>query len=139
MPIPTTVWLARPGLPEGQRGTLSIEDDTLTFVSDAGQRVPIRGREIERVRRQRGSPVLEVRYRREGEERVALFFFIEPPSLEDRSTTPSPLTMIGIRGMGRMPGMSRLRAANRRLKPVVEAWSKAVREVAARQEGSTAT
>lgn len=128
MPEPTTVWLSRPDLPEGRRGTLTLQDGTLTFAADPGGRTVVRGAQVRRVRRLRGSPVLEVRYEGEGEDRILLLYFAEPPSPDSPPRPLGPVGFLGLRGMSRMQGMHRLRTANRRLKATIDRWAEAIGE-----------
>lgn len=125
MPKRTIAWLWRPGEPTERRGTLALEEGTLTFQADDGDRV--RFRDVERARRHRGTPVLEVRYLREGEPRIALFFFTRPPERPDPDPVPSLFGLIGMRGLRRVGSMGRIRAANRRLKPLIKEWERALR------------
>jgi hypothetical protein len=117
--------LARPGVDGSRRGTLAIEEGSLTFTVEDGERVSVAGRDLERARRLRGTPVLEVRYRREGEGVLVLFYFVEPPLLGETSAIPGP----GGRRTHRMAAIRKLRGANRRLRPVVERWARALREL----------
>lgn len=125
MPEPTIAWLWRPGEPRERRGTLSLEADAPVFRTDDGEE--IRFPDLERARRQRGTPVLELRYSREGERRIAILFFARPPERPDPEPVPSLFGIIGIRGMRRVGDMGRIRAANRRLKPLIEEWEEALR------------
>jgi hypothetical protein len=125
VPEPTTAWLWRPGESRGRRGTLSLDAGSLKFHLEDGE--VVRLTDLERARRQRGTPVLEIRYRRDGEPRVALVFFTRPPELPDRPAVPTPMGVLGARGLRRVGEMGRLRSANRRLKPLVEEWVRALR------------
>ncbi|HEX6263451.1 MAG TPA: hypothetical protein VF097_11455 [Actinomycetota bacterium] len=125
MPKRTIAWLWRPGESKERRGTLSLEGGTATFRSDDGEQV--RFGDVERARRQRGTPVLEIRYLREGKRRAAFLFFARPPERPDPEPVPSLFGVIGIRGMRRVGDMGRIRAANRRLKPLIEEWEEALR------------
>jgi len=124
VPEPTTAWLWRPGESAGRRGTLSLDGGTLEFRAEDGE--VLRLRDVERARRHRGTPVLEVRYRREGERRLALFFFARPPERPDPDPVPSLFGLVGMRGLRRVGDMGRMRAANGRLKPLVKEWEKAL-------------
>ena len=124
MPEPTTAWLWRPGESRGRRGTLSLDGGSLEFRVESGE--VVRLPDVGRARRQRGTPVLEVRYRRGGEPRVALIFFERPPELPDRPAVPTPMGVLGARGLRRVGEMGRMRRANRRLKPLVKEWEKAL-------------
>lgn len=131
MPDPRTVWLARPGRERPVRGTLSLSERGLTLDSN-GAILEIDPAHVERVRRMRLTPVLEVRYRARGEQQVALFFFVEPPPLPGQPPDPAargtwPWSSEG-RGMRRTAGMRRLRAANRALRRVIAEWVQAIRE-----------
>lgn len=119
---PVTAWLARPRDPRTRAGTLSVERGSLTFAARDGERIRVAGEWVERVRRHRGTPVMEMRYRRRETSRVLLLYFAEPPPMTDRLSLPRS----GARGMGRIAAIRRLRAVNRRLKPVIEEWVRAV-------------
>ncbi len=125
MPEPTTVWMVRPGTGRTRRGTLSLEPGLLTFAADDGERVPMR--RIDRVRRLRGTPVLEVAYRADDERRSALFYFVEPPPVPERMWAPAPTGLLGQKGRLRASAILRLRTANRALKPVIKEWVRAIR------------
>lgn len=124
MPEPTIAWLWRPGESRGRRGILSLEAGAPEFRAEDGE--VIRLTDLERARRQRGTPVLEIRYRREGEPRIALIFFTRPPERPDPDPVPSLFGLVGMRGLRRVGEMGRIRAANKRLKPLVEEWAKAL-------------
>lgn len=124
MPEPTTAWLWRPGERRGRRGTISLEDCALRFEAEDGEVIGFH--QIEQARRQRGTPVLEVRYRREGERRIALVFFVRPPDLDETASIRGPLDFLGGRSMRRAGEMGRMRRANRRLKPLVEEWARSL-------------
>lgn len=126
MPQPTIVWLWRPGADRGLRGTLSLEKGALRFVGDEGERIRIPLEEVRRVRRQRITPVIELHYRREGEPRVALLFFSEPPSMPGRRTPTTGAARPARRRRRRIAGMMDLRRGNRRMKPVVREWAEAI-------------
>lgn len=132
MVSPATVWLARPGEERAERGTLSLAEGVLSFAADGGGRtvIPLPG--VRRVRRHRGTPVLEVRYEAGGKPREALFYFVEPPPLpasarEVRERGPWAV-LPGDRGLRRATGLLRLRSGNRAMRPVVEAWERAIGE-----------
>ncbi len=125
MPSPTTVWLVSPGGEGADRGTLSLEGGVLRFTADEGERVSMAS--VERARRLRGTPVLEVVYEVRGERRVALLYFVEPPPVPRRMWIPSPIGVVGAKGRLRSSAILRLRSANRALKPVIEEWARAIR------------
>jgi hypothetical protein len=117
---PATVWLARPEDPRTRPGTLAVGEGRLTFAAEDGERIGVALDELEGVRRLRGTPVLEVRSTRG----VLLFYFSEPPPLAVRSGDLRP----GQRRMRRMAAIRALRTANRRCKPTIERWVRAIRE-----------
>ena len=100
-------------------GTLTVEGGRLTFVAEDGERIGMPLGELGGVRRLRGTPVLEVRMARG----ILLFYYAEPPPLAVRSEGLRP----GERGMRRMAAIRSLRSANRRWKPVIEDWVRAIR------------
>lgn len=109
-----------------RRGTLSLERGALVFAADDGERLTIPVEQIARSRRLRATPVLEVRYGRDGDERVALFFFAEPPPHPDLEGDPGPPIAGRLAWRGRRAReIVRLRGANRRLKTEIEAWAEA--------------
>lgn len=121
---PATAWLVRPGIDRSRRGTLVLDQEGLTFTAEDGERMGMSRDDLERVRRLRGTPVLEVRCRRHEQSVLLLFYFVEPPPMGEPPVLPRP----GGRRAGRVTAIRRLRAGNRRLKPLVERWARAVGE-----------
>jgi len=117
---PTSVWMHRPGRIPDQSGELLLEGGRPLFVGDDGERVRLDGA---RARRLRGTPVIELRYERDGEQRLALLFFTRPPTNPAFSPGTPQKRMSR---SGRIRELTRLRRENRRLKPVVRAWVEAI-------------
>ena len=140
MPSPVTVWtveLVAGTPPEDVRGSLELEREALVFIPREStlpeRRYPLR--DIVRVRRVRGSPVLMiVRQTNEGPWRTA-FYFVPPPPLE-RSEVPSRPGMLG---GARSSGRRKVRRQNatylgmhsRETKTVVRDWEGSVRSAVA--------
>jgi hypothetical protein len=127
MPEPARVWMARPGREGTLPGMLSVDQSTLWF-EGGGTTIRIQAADIAKVRRARGSPVITVEWTEEGERRETAFYFVEPGPLGEKLEPP---WMPG-RGLDRTVSLMRLREANRELKPVVVAWTTAIREMARR-------
>jgi hypothetical protein len=130
-PEPQVVWLVRPGSPEAAKGRLSLERHTLTFVDDAeDQPLPIPLNRVQRVRRRRAAPILQVDYTDARAEISTVFvYFAEPPSLRPMS---SKSMVLPTRGLERTASAMSLRAAARALRPQIEAWVDAIRRMAGR-------
>lgn len=90
------------------------------FLGDDGERVRLDGA---RARRLLGTPVIELRYVRDREQRLALLFFTLPPMnpafLPDAGSARMPRS-------ARLGEMLRLRRENRRRKPIVKEWLEAI-------------
>jgi hypothetical protein len=80
----STVWMvsARTGL-EGRKGQLTLRDRALVFVPESGQygNSEFKLADISRVRRARGSPVLEIHLELPDAPRIVGFYFVEPPPI----------------------------------------------------------
>lgn len=120
---PATVWIVRPGDHTGGRATLTLTSDSVIVDPDDGDRLEITAGRLTTVRRERGTPVLELRYLGDpGEERLLLLYFVEPPPLPERGRVP----VLDTGGLERTVGALALRRANRRMKPVVREWAAAI-------------
>lgn len=127
-PEPARVWLVRRGDPDTVAGRLSLERHALTFTAEGEEPLPIPTNRIRRVRRRRGTPILELDYTDARAEVSTVFiYFIKPPPL--RRTGPGTLVLPS-RGVERAAGAVSLRASNRMLKPTVASWARAIREAA---------
>lgn len=127
-PEPRVVWLVRPGSPEAARGRLSVERHALTFTGEGEEEpLPIPMNRIRRVRRRRGTPILEVEYTDARAELSQIFlFFVEPPPLPRRGRT----WVLPTRGMERAASAVGLRAAAKILREDIDAWVDAIRGAA---------
>ena len=127
-PEPRVVWLVRPGNPEAARGRLSVERHALTFTGEGEEEpLPIPMNRIRRVRRRRGTPILEVEYTDARAELSQVFlFFVEPPPLPRRGRT----WVLPTRGMERAASAVGLRAAAKILRADIDAWVEAIRGAA---------
>jgi hypothetical protein len=84
-PEPVTVWmvhLERATVHNDVKGTLSLEDDLLTFeVSSSSTLIVFPFSSITGVKRLRSSPVLLIEWRDEDVRRRTAFYFTQPPPL----------------------------------------------------------
>lgn len=122
----SVVWMvhARTGL-NGLKGTLALDEGRLVFTPEstrAGQSEFDLG-EISRVRRVRGSPVMEIYPTGQGQPPVVGFYFVKPPSLTERYDDMNFVQ----RRTARKKAMNALRGANRHKKREVEGWVEAIR------------
>ena len=140
---PVIVWMVHLALGQGTkppeiRGTLSLGEGGLEFVEKkTGADVRFDYASIRRAKRLRGSPVLLVDWRRDGEARKTAFYFSQPPPLEpvSRSATIEPRGPLGHltratpskRQVTRM-NLGYLRSTAVANKKVVKAWAEAVSE-----------
>jgi hypothetical protein len=128
----TTVWMvhARTGL-EGVKGTIALESGALVFRPTGGRSaetvIPVG--EIRRLRRARGSPVLEVEISIAGAPPIIGFYFVKPPPLTAPTESYRPFG----RFLARRRAIATLRAGNTARREDVEVWVDAVR--AAQHEG----
>lgn len=141
MPEPVTVWmvhLRRGVAPVEVEGTLSLESDALVFAHRTGEVTRIPLAEADKAARLRGSPVLMLRWRREGERRETAFYFRKPPPLEPPDPTTTSVRSAGavsspMAGM-RRPSKRRQKRSNAQylamsggmLKPTLKAWASEV-------------
>ena len=122
----STVWMvsARTGI-SGRKGRLSLEGDSVVFrpASTAfGDSVfPLRA--VEKVRRLRGTPVLEIRIAIHEQPSVVAFYFVPPPDL-------NPPDDMRIRFLpkraARKEAISQLREGNVRKRTEIGAWADAI-------------
>lgn len=136
MPEPTTVWmvhLARGAPTDGVKGTLSLDEHAVVF-SSATQDFRFELVSVQRAKRRKGSPVLQLDWRHQESVRSTAFFFVEPPPLRplesgSRQVDPVPRPA-GLLGGGRMT-KSRHRKTNIRYlqtkgintKELIQAWA----------------
>ena len=140
---PVIVWMVHLALRKGTkpaevRGTLTLGEDGLEFIeAKTGADVRFDYASIRRAKRLRGSPVLMVDWREDGEPRKTAFYFSQPPPLEpvSRSTTIVPGGLLGTykrgtpskRQVTRM-NLGYIRSTAVANKQVVTAWAEAVSE-----------
>jgi hypothetical protein len=151
MPEQTTAWMVhldRERVQDDVRGTLSLEADAVVFteaVSTIEHRFPLE--RMERPRRVRGSPILLVLHRKNGELRKTAFYFSQPPPLHppEPGTTSLPDSPLGGRPAGAFGAFRRsskrrhmrtnlgyLTTANSSYRAVIKQW---VEEIGARIGG----
>jgi hypothetical protein len=126
-PEPRVVWLVRPGSPDAVRGRLSLERHALTFTGDGDEEpLPIPLNRVRRVRRRRGTPILEVDYTDARAEISTVFlYFSEPPPLP---RTGGKTWIFPTRGLERTVSAANLRAGAKALRPQLDAWVEAIRD-----------
>ncbi len=125
MVTPKTTWLFRPGI-EGipREGELTLSADGLEFAGANGRDVAIPFADIRRARRLRASPILEIKYRRDGERRIAFIFFASPPELGEWRGTPISRE----ERKQRRIAFGFLEERNKDLKDVLDAWVAGIAE-----------
>jgi len=141
MPEPTPVWMVHlmQGMtPQEVAGTLRLEDEVVAFESDAsGDRFTLRLDELTRVKRLRASPVLLIRWARDGTPRQTAFYFAPPPPLEPQPRTVaqdlSPVSPLGAlarptKRRHRRRNSIYLSTAAGELKPTLVAWASALQD-----------
>jgi hypothetical protein len=140
---PVIVWmvhleLGRGTKPPEVRGTLSLGEGGLEFVEKkTGADVRFDYASIRRAKRLKGSPVLLMDWRKDGEPRKTAFYFSQPPPLErvSRSATIEPRGPLGPftratpskRQVTRM-NLGYMRSTAVAKRKVVKAWAEAVSE-----------
>jgi hypothetical protein len=144
---PTEVWMVHLGAgrkPLEVRGTLTLGKSGLEFVEKkTGADIHFGYGSIRRAKRIRGSPVLMVDWRKDGEDRKTAFYFSQPPPLEPMPRSPTiepprgplgPFTRAtpSKRQVARM-NLGYLRSTSVASKGVLRAWADAVTERAGRE------
>jgi hypothetical protein len=140
---PVNVWMVHLSLGKGTKlpevpGTLSLGEQGLEFIEKkTGADVRFDYASIRRAKRLRGSPVLLMDWRQDGEPRKTAFYFSQPPPLEpvSRSATSLPRGPLGPfaratpskRQVTRM-NLGYLRSTANATRKVVQAWAEAVSE-----------
>jgi hypothetical protein len=128
VPEPVTVWMvhARTGL-AGVKGTLHLEDRVLVFRPAGGRSAEtvIPARDVRKVRRAPGSPVLEVETSISGAPPIIGFYFVKPPPLTPPTEGYRPFG----RFLARRRAIATLRGGNAAHREDVETWVVAVRNV----------
>ena len=126
MPKPITVWMVhqRTAL-AGVKGTMSLDDRTLFFVPDGGRAaetvLPVRS--IVRVRRARGTPVLEVVVDLPDAPSVIGFYFVQPPALADHGARVNVVD----RFMTKRRAVIRLKVGSTAKREQVDRWVSAIK------------
>jgi hypothetical protein len=144
---PTDVWMVHLGVhrkPLEVRGTLTLGEHGLEFVErKTGADVRFEYGSIRRAKRIRGSPVLMIDWRKDGEDRKTAFYFSQPPPLEPMPRSPTlepprgplgPFTRAtpSKRQVARM-NLGYLRSTSAANKGAVRAWAEAVTERVGRE------
>lgn len=144
---PTDVWMVHLGArmkPLEIRGTITLGESGLEFVEKkTGADIRFEYGSIRRAKRIRGSPVLLVDWRKDGEDRKTAFYFSQPPPLEPMPRSPTidpprgplgPFTRAtpSKRQVARM-NLGYLRSTSVVNKGAVRAWAEAVTERAGRK------
>jgi hypothetical protein len=137
---PVNVWMVHLGgsKPPEVRGTLTLGQSGLEFVErKTGEEVRFDYGSIRRAKRIKGSPVLMVDWRKDGQDRKTAFYFSQPPPLEPvpRSPTIIPPGPLGPfrratpskRQVARM-NLGYLRSTSVANKSIVREWVVAVTE-----------
>lgn len=138
---PVEVWMVHLGAgskPAEVRGILTLGEEGLEFVErKTGADVMFEFGSIRRAKRIKGSPVLLVDWRKDGEDRKTAFYFSQPPPLDavPRSPTIEPRGALGPftratpskRQVARM-NLGYLRSTSATNRKVVRAWAEAVTE-----------
>jgi hypothetical protein len=138
---PVEVWMVQLGAgsrPAEVRGTLNLGERDLEFVErKTGTAVRFDYGSIRRVKRIKGSPVLLVDWREDGEDRKTAFYFAQPPPLDPPPGSPA-IDPRGPLGPFRRVTPSRRQVARTNLrylrsssvanKHVVRAWTEELRE-----------
>lgn len=122
----TTVWMVHARTPmDGVKGFLSLEDQALVFRPAGGRSaetvIPVA--DVRRVRRARGSPVLEVEIGIPDAPPIIGFYFVKPPPLTPPSEGYRPFG----RYLARRRAIAKLRAGNAERRLDVEAWVEAIK------------
>lgn len=88
VPKPITVWmvhLERGGDLREVRGTLRLDETAIVFEERDGPTTRFPFGSVRKAKRTIGSPVLVVRWERDGAPRETAFYFIQPPPLPGRT------------------------------------------------------
>jgi hypothetical protein len=123
---PSTVWMvsAKTGV-TGRKGTLSLEADSVVFrpasTAFGDTIIPLEG--LRKVRRVRGSPVLELRVALPDQPPMIAFYFVPPPDLNP----PDDLRIRLLpKRTARKDAIAELRQGNFRKKAEIGAWAEAI-------------
>ena len=141
MPDPAIVWMVHLGTgipPVDVRGRLHLGETALEFTSvKEGRDARIAYADIRKAKRLKGSPVLLIDWRRDGEQRKTAFYFAQPPPLQPvpRSPTIAPPGPFGHltratpskRQVARM-NLGYLRSTSAASREALREWERAVTE-----------
>jgi hypothetical protein len=121
----STVWMvsARTGL-EGRKGQLLLKDQTLVFQPESrsyGQSV-FRFADVRRVRRAKGSPVLEIHLDLPDSPRIVAFYFVQPPPMR----LPDDKFRLFPRYFARRSAIAKLRKGNAMMREEVIEWTEEI-------------
>ncbi len=116
MPEPRTVWMVQLDLgPDDVKGALSLRPEALVFTDAQGERTrTIRLRDVRKIKRIMGSPVLLVRSIEADAKRITAFYFTKPPALHPKEPDidqPAP-TLLGQLGRSGQPSRRKQRRTN---------------------------
>lgn len=139
------VWavdLVRGASTRDRAGSLILDETSLRFEPEqAGEpelTVPLR--ELERVRRLRGSPVLVISFLRGSHPRKTAFYFVPPPPLtafSERHEERNAFTALrNPKRKARRDNVGYLGMLNRAKKDEIVAWERAIRAAAAGARGT---
>jgi len=82
------VHLQRGSVPNEVEGLLFVDETAVRFEHDTGGTTTVPFREVLSARRIRGSPILMLRWERDGERRETAFYFAAPPPLGPLDNRP---------------------------------------------------
>lgn len=115
VPEPTIVWMVQlDRSTDDVEGVLRLDEDALRFAATEEHHArTIDLRDVSRVKRVMGSPILIVHSEEDGARRVTAFYFSKPPPLHPKVPDPNdpPPTTIAI-GRNRTPSQRRQRRTN---------------------------
>lgn len=126
----SVVWLVDVSTgPDGVRGALSLVGEELLFRPHDESAVATRIfplREISKVKRVVGSPVLELRLKGPDGARTLGLYFVRPPRLGGEDATPAIRPLM--RHASRRQAVVTLRDANKLKKDEIKEWVRRIRE-----------
>ena len=152
MPGPATVWMVHLGRgesPDGIRGTLALERESVVFTDQDLHVHRFHRSGIRRARRLRGSPILQLDWIEAGVLRRTAFYFVQPPplitdpnamSLPASSQSARPLGGFGAarrtskrRQMRTNAGYLQMFGLNERAR--IRAWAEEITKLVAEERG----
>ena len=125
-----------------RQGTLFLDETTLRFEpsKDGEPSIAIALREVAKVKRLRGSPVLVVLFNRDDARWRTAFYFVQPPPLAAFLEDPRERNVLAAlrnpKRKARRDNVGYLGMSNRAKKDELVAWERAIREAAAAAQGS---